>query len=87
METLVKMSGVPEDVLNILIGNGYFKTKSEAIRAGILQLGKEYDVLKNPSEMEKELIALKIIKEEKELKKKKLKNLSEEEVKEKYGFK
>ena len=47
MQTLVKLEGVPEEVLEVLVKRGYFKTKTEAIRAGILTLGKEYSLI-NP---------------------------------------
>ncbi|MBS3068036.1 hypothetical protein J4450_05000 [Candidatus Micrarchaeota archaeon] len=43
METLlVRLSGATEKVLLKLVKDGYFATKSEAIRAGLLELGKEY---------------------------------------------
>ncbi len=45
METVVRLSGVVEDILNELVEAGYYKTKTEAFRAGILELGKEYGVL------------------------------------------
>lgn len=86
MENLIKMSGVPEDILNLLIAKGYFKTKTEAIRAGILELGKEYCILKSPEELELELVALKIAKQEAGIKAKKQRFITEKEVKQKYGF-
>lgn len=45
METVVRFSGVVEAILSQLVEEGYFKTKSEAIRAGVLELGKEYHLL------------------------------------------
>ncbi|MCX6777762.1 MAG: hypothetical protein NT157_02655 [Candidatus Micrarchaeota archaeon] len=45
MESLVRFEGIVEEVLNELVEAGYFKTKSEALRAGILGLGKEYRIL------------------------------------------
>lgn len=87
METLVKMSGIPEDVLNLLIAKGYFKTKTEAIRAGILELGKEFNLLHDPKELEEELVVLKMKKISEEVKQGKRKVFTEEQVKKKYGFK
>jgi len=87
LESVIKLSGVPEDVLELLISKGYFKTKTEAIRAGVLSLGKEYKVLKSPEELELDLVALKIAKEEAEMKASGRKYISEGEVKKKYGFK
>lgn len=87
METLVKMSGVPEDILNLLVAKGYFKTKTEAFRAGILELGKEFNLLKDSKELELELVALKMVKEEAEMKTSGKKYQSLDEVKKKYGFK
>ena len=46
-DIFVRLRGVPEDILDTLINQGYYKTKSEAIRAGILELGKEYALLKS----------------------------------------
>ncbi len=87
VETLVKMGGVPESILELLIEKGYFKTKTEVLRAGVLNLGEKYGVLKDPEELEKNLVALKIKKEEQALKKAGKGNISEKEVKKKYGFK
>ncbi|MDO8537570.1 MAG: hypothetical protein Q7S21_01675 [archaeon] len=87
METLVKLDGVPEDVLNVLIGRGYFKTKAEAIRAGLLKLGNEYKLLESPEELELQLVALRIKEKENEMEAKNQKFVTEEEVKKKYGFK
>ena len=42
---LIRLKGVPEDVLIALIKKGYYKTKSEAIRAGLLELGRQYDLI------------------------------------------
>jgi len=43
---LVRLSGVAADVLNELVRRGYFATKSEAIRVGILRLGENFGLLK-----------------------------------------
>ncbi|VVB65710.1 Uncharacterised protein [Candidatus Gugararchaeum adminiculabundum] len=87
METLIKLEGVPEEVLLLLLEEGYFKTKTEAIRAGLLGLGKEYNLLKSPEELEERLVAMKVKRLEEETKAGKGKVLSEEEVRKKYGFK
>ena len=84
MDTLVKMEGIPEDLLNLMIARGYFKTRTEAIRAGIMELGKEFNLLQNPKELELELVALKLVNEEQKIKKN---YLNENEVKKKYNFK
>jgi len=43
---LVRLSGVVADVLNELVSRGYFTTKSEAIRVGILRLGENFGLFK-----------------------------------------
>ena len=48
-DILVRLEGVPEEVLETLIKRGYYKTKSEAVRAGILELGKEFAVIGSPA--------------------------------------
>ncbi len=45
METVVRFEGVVAEIMNELVESRYFKTRSEAIRAGILELGKEYHIL------------------------------------------
>ena len=84
MDTLVKMHGVPEAVLNTLIAQGYFKTKAEVIRAGVLNLGEKYGLIPKDK---LGLVALRIKKEEADLAASGKKLLSEAEVKRKYGFK
>ena len=44
-DILVRLKGVPEEVLFALVQKGYYKTKSEAIRAGLLELGRQYELL------------------------------------------
>ena len=48
-DVYVRLGGMPEEILNKLIKKGYFKTKTEAIRAGILELGKEYALIASPA--------------------------------------
>ncbi len=48
-EILIRLKGIPEEVLDELVKEGFFSTKSEALRAGILELGKEYNIIKSPS--------------------------------------
>jgi len=43
---LVRLSGVVADVLNELVRRGYFATKSEAIRVGVLRLGENFGLFK-----------------------------------------
>ena len=54
-DVLVRLDGSVEDVLNRLVEAGFFKTKAEAVRAGILELGKEYQVVKSRQELLDEL--------------------------------
>lgn len=43
---LVRLSGAAADVLNELVRRGYFATKSEAIRVGVLRLGENFGLFK-----------------------------------------
>ena len=58
-QVLVRLKGTPETVLKALVKEGVFGTKSEAVRAGIMGLGKEYNITKLPAhyrnKLEKEL--------------------------------
>ncbi len=42
MQILVRLDGAVAQILNRLLELGYYKTKSEALRAGLLELGKEH---------------------------------------------
>ncbi|MFH1106406.1 MAG: hypothetical protein V1787_00770 [Candidatus Micrarchaeota archaeon] len=83
MEMVVRMEGMVENVLNRLVEKGYFKTKSEAVRAGILELGKEYALVGS----EKYLVSRKIARLERLADQGKLKFTPLEEVARKAGVK
>ncbi|MCX6802489.1 MAG: hypothetical protein NT067_05270 [Candidatus Diapherotrites archaeon] len=86
-EVLVRFEGAQEVILDRLTKLGVFKTKSEAIRAGLLELGKEYKVFENAKDLEDELAVRKMAKISIEIKEGKRKVFTEAEVKKKYGFK
>lgn len=84
METVVRLEGMVEKVLERLIGEGYYKTKSEAIRAGILELGREYALIGG---REAELVSRKIDYMEAEVRSGKKKMIGIAEVAKKAGVK
>lgn len=84
METVVRLEGVVENVLERLIEEGYYKTKAEAIRAGILELGREYALIGG---REASLVSRRIEEMEEELKTGKKKLIPVEEVAKKSGVK
>ncbi|MBN1941191.1 MAG: hypothetical protein JW772_03340 [Candidatus Diapherotrites archaeon] len=86
-ETLVRLGPAQELVVEKLTKAGVFKTRSEVIRAGILELGKEFNVFKNFQELEDELAFRKAKQVSDEIDAGKRKVFTEEEVKKKYGFK
>lgn len=45
---LVRLSGASAEILNELVKRGYFSTKSEAVRAGILKLGETFGLVRSP---------------------------------------
>ncbi|MBN2122370.1 hypothetical protein JW721_04955 [Candidatus Micrarchaeota archaeon] len=85
-DILIRLDGAVEATLKRLVEAGFFKTKAEAVRAGILELGKEYGVVKSQEEIMDELAVAKMQKFEAQRKSGKRKTLSEEEVRNKYGF-
>lgn len=85
--TLVDLQGPQELILEKALKLGLYKTKSEAVRGAINELGKEYKMFKDAKSLEDELVARKMLHEDKEIKQGKRKVLNEEEVKKKYGFK
>ena len=52
---LVRLNGTTAEILRRLVERGYFNTKSEAVRAGILRLGEAYGLLKPASDYWREL--------------------------------
>lgn len=44
MDFVVRLDGAVEAALEKLVAHGFFKTRSEAVRAGIMALAKEYGV-------------------------------------------
>ncbi|MFH0714542.1 MAG: hypothetical protein V1847_02585 [Candidatus Diapherotrites archaeon] len=86
-ETLVRLEGAQEMILDKLTEAGIFKTRSEAIRAGVLRLGKEFGVFKTLQDVEDELAVRKMKKIFQEVDTGKRKVYSEAQVKKKYGFK
>lgn len=86
-EILVRFEAAQELVLEKLLDLGIFKTKSEAIRAGILELGKEYNMFKSAQELEDELVVKKMKIVSKEIDEGKRKVFTLEQAGKKYGFK
>ena len=84
LEAVVRLDGAVADVLERLVGLGYFRTRSEAIRVGVLELGKEFNVLRDPQELEDMMAAAKMEKIDAEVKSGKRKVLSEGEALGKY---
>ncbi|MEW5955733.1 MAG: hypothetical protein AB1626_04335 [Candidatus Micrarchaeota archaeon] len=60
MEAVVRLEGAVAAILQKLVDLGYYKTKSEAIRAGVLELGREYRLLRTPEQVEAELVVRKV---------------------------
>lgn len=86
-QTLVRLNGVQELILEKVVHLGIHKTKSEAIRGAINELGKEYNVFKNTKELEDELAARKMLQVDNEIMAGKRKVYSETEARKKYKLK
>jgi len=86
-DILVRLEGAQEVIVDRLTKTGVYKNKSEVIRAGVLELGEKYKVIKNLQDLEDELAVKKMEKIWKDVKQGKRKILSEQDVKKKYGFK
>jgi Arc/MetJ-type ribon-helix-helix transcriptional regulator len=84
---LVRIESAQELIIDKLVSLGVFKTKSEAIRASIMQLAKEYKLFENAGELEEGLlVAKKMAKISMEIKAGKRKVFSEEDVKKQYNL-
>ncbi|HZX33818.1 MAG TPA: hypothetical protein VFF09_00395 [archaeon] len=86
-ETLVRLEGSQEVIVDKLTKSGLYKTRSEVIRAGILELGAKYRIFRSLRELEGELAAKKMEKISTEIKEGKRKVFSEQEIRRKYGLK
>ena len=86
-DTLVRLEGAQEVIVDRLTKIGVYKNRSEVIRAGVLELGEKYKVFKNLRDIEDELAVKKMQKISKKINEGKIKVLSEQDVKKKYGFK
>jgi len=45
MESLVRYEGMIDMLLDALVKDGYFKTRSEIFRAGVLRIGEDYHMI------------------------------------------
>lgn len=84
---MIRVDGVQEIILDRLMKNEFYKTKSEAIRAGILELATKYKVFGSEKEIANELAVRKMKRISEEIKIGKRKEFTESQVREKYGFK
>lgn len=84
--TLIDLMGPQELIIEKALELGLYKTKAEAVRGAINELGREYKIFKDAKALEDELVVRKMLQEEKEIKLGKRKILSEKEVAKKYGF-
>jgi len=84
--TLIDLQGPQELIIEKALELGLYKTKAEAIRGAINDLGREYKIFKDAQGLEDELVARKMQQIDNEIKQGKRKVFSEEEVKKKYGF-
>ena len=85
-ETLVRLEGSQEIILERLTKSGLYKNKSEVIRSSILELGSKYKIFESLKELEDELAIRKMNKISQKIKNGKKKVLTEKEAKRKYGF-
>lgn len=83
MELLVRLDGIVAEILDAMVRIGYYKTKSEAVRAGILELGSEYQLVGK----EAALVAKRVSEMEAQVRSGKKKLVSIEEVARKAGVK
>ena len=81
MRTTVEFKGVPKLILEKAVDIGLARSKTDALRMGVFALNDEYHLIKD---IEMELVERKLVEEEAEMKKKKIKYLSKEEALSKY---
>lgn len=84
MEMVVRLDGMVEKILNLLVKQGYYKTKTEAIRAGILWIGRDYNLIADP---ERTLVSKRIKQMQAEVRSGKKRMIPLEEVAREAGIK
>jgi len=82
MRTTLAIEGAPEAIIEKAVKLGVARSRTDAIRLGILSLNKEYCLIKD---LEMELVAKKIAQEKEEMKKNKQKYLSKRKALSKYS--
>jgi Arc/MetJ-type ribon-helix-helix transcriptional regulator len=83
-EFLVRLKGKQEEILNNLVSEGYFNNKSEAIRAGLLEL---YNKFFDKVTKEEVVLVNKAVEHEmKDIRSGKVKTIPLEELEKKYGL-
>ncbi len=81
MRTTVQLKGMPNIILEKAVELGVARSKTDAIRMGVFSLNKEFNLVKD---LEIELVARKIEKQEAEMKRRGLKYIDEETALAKY---
>ncbi len=81
MRTTLEFEGLPELILQRAVEIGLARSKTDALRMGILSLNKEYGLVKD---IERELAERKLEDEEQEMKRPGKRYLSEKEALSKY---
>ncbi|MCX6778598.1 MAG: hypothetical protein NT157_07025 [Candidatus Micrarchaeota archaeon] len=81
MRTTLQFEGLPEIILERAVEVGLARSKTDALRMGIFSLNKEYSLIKD---VEEELAAKRLEREEKQMEESRQKYLSEKEALSKY---
>ncbi len=75
MNINIKLEGILEKIIENAIKKGLVKTKAEAVRLSVLELGKEYGLLEEPELNEKTIRELRKREKQKPVKAKSLNEL------------
>ncbi len=86
MEFVVRLKGKQESILNDFVNKGYYNTKSETMRAGLLSLAEKHKIEDKPSLEEVTLLNKAIKHEMKKIKDGKTKLHSEKEFQKRFGY-
>ena len=81
MRTTVEIKGLPDRILEKAVEVGLARSKTDALRLGVLAMNREYNLVKD---LELELVGRKIEKERAEMKRKGKKYISKNEALAKY---
>jgi len=85
MRTTIEIKGLPELILEKAVSTGIARSKTDALKVGILIMNDKYKLVDNVKEIDDPKLIAAFKRKEKDMKANKQKYITHEEVMKKYG--